>query len=561
MKTYSFINWLLFFSFPLSSLAQNVGIGTSSPNPSALLQIDAGNDMAKGLLVSGVFSLNGTIPNLGGGSRLMFYPGKGAFRAGTVNSTQWDNSNSGYHSAAMGFNTIAKGFASTAMGNETTAIGNSSTAMGAATNANGSNTLALGYQTDANGTNSLAGGESSVAGGNNSIAFGRTASAPGANSFSFGTETTASGTFSGAFGYKAIANNLYAIALGNETTAGGSNSIAIGFLTSATGNTSTTMGFKTTASGYISTALGYQTTASGEYATTLGNETMASGNNSIAMGLKTTAAGVTATALGWGTNANGASSTAMGVFTIAKAQGATSIGAYNNDEDMPTAFAGSTDRLFQIGNGSSTDVRSNAMTVLRNGNTGIGVLDPAYRLDVAGRMRIRSGGTGSASAGIWLNKNDNSGLTGFVGVDGNNDIGFYTNTSGWSLVVDDATGNVRVKGTVTANGVTLTSDERLKKDITPLQETMPLLEQLNGYQYHWKDETWDKTLQTGLLAQEVEKVLPELVKTDDKGMKSVNYIGLIPYMLEAAKEQQSVITAQQKQIEELKKLVEQLIKK
>jgi uncharacterized protein YqjF (DUF2071 family) len=84
---------------------------------------------------------------------------------------------------------------------------------------------------------------------------------------------------------------------------------------------------------------------------------------------------------------------------------------------------------------------------------------------------------------------------------------------------------------------------------------------LNGYQYHWKDASWDASLQTGLLAQEVERVMPELVKTDDKGMKSVNYIGLIPYMLEAAKEQQAVITAQQKQIEELKRLVTELLKK
>ncbi|HSR39944.1 MAG TPA: tail fiber domain-containing protein [Phnomibacter sp.] len=194
-------------------------------------------------------------------------------------------------------------------------------------------------------------------------------------------------------------------------------------------------------------------------------------------------------------------------------------------------------------------------------NVGFGVSNPAYRLDIAGRIRIRSGGTSSTSAGIWLNKIDNSGLLGFVGVDGNNDIGIYSNTSGWSFLVDDATGNVTVKGTVKANGVTLTSDERLKKDITPLDEAMPLLEKLNGYQYHWKDASWDASLQTGLLAQEVEKVLPELVKTDDKGMKSVNYLGLIPYMLEAVKEQQAVNITQQKQIEELKKLVTELLKK
>jgi uncharacterized protein YqjF (DUF2071 family) len=90
---------------------------------------------------------------------------------------------------------------------------------------------------------------------------------------------------------------------------------------------------------------------------------------------------------------------------------------------------------------------------------------------------------------------------------------------------------------------------------------MPLLEKLNGYQYHWKNEARDATLQTGLLAQEVEKALPELVKTDEKGMKSVNYIGLIPYMLEAIKMQQATNATQQMQIEELKKMVENFLKK
>jgi hypothetical protein len=79
--------------------------------------------------------------------------------------------------------------------------------------------------------------------------------------------------------------------------------------------------------------------------------------------------------------------------------------------------------------------------------------------------------------------------------------------------------------------------------------------------YHWKDKSYDASLQTGLLAQEVEKGMPELVKTDDEGMKSVNYMGLIPYMLEAMKMQQTTISTQQNQIEELQQLVEQLMKK
>jgi hypothetical protein len=340
-----------------------------------------------------------------------------------------------------------------------------------------------------------------------------------------------------------------------------------GFVTSTqwvndnSGFASMATGYNTIASGNNSSALGENSVASGQGSTAMGMHSVASGGGSTAMGIESNASGLGSAAIGNNTTASNAFSTAMGSYTVAKAIGGMSIGIWNDESDNPNTQLLPSDRIFQIGNGSANAGRSNAVTVLRSGNTGIGILDPAYRLDLAGRMRIRSGGTGSASAGIWLNKIDNSGLLGFVGVDGNNDIGIYSNTSGWSFVVDDATGNVTVKGTVKANGVTLTSDERLKKDITPLDEAMPLLEKLNGYQYHWKDASWDASLQTGLLAQEVERVMPELVKTVDKGMKSVNYIGLIPYMLEAAKEQQAVITAQQKQIEELKRLVTELLKK
>ena len=435
---------LTLFSVSAEILAQNnIGIGTSQPHSSALVHIDATATQYKGLLVTGKFEGAATVPNLGWGSRLMFYPGKAAFRAGFIVGDQWDDAKTGSYSAAFGNSTTASGQYSFATGNETIAIG------------------------------------------------------------------------------------LVSTALGSQTTASGIASTAMGNSTTASGNASTALGFLTTASGIYSTAMGYQTSASELGSTAMGYQTSASGNMSIAMGISTTA----------------------------KAFAGVSIGSFNDQLDNPVAYSPlDFDRIFQIGNGSSIFDRRNAITVLRNGKTGIGVLEPAYLLDLAGRMRIRGGGTGSTSAGIWLNKNDNSGLLGFLGVDGNNDIGIYSNTSGWSFVVDDATGNVTVKGTVKANGVTLTSDERLKKDITPLDEAMPLLEKLNGYQYHWKDASWDASLQTGLLAQEVEKVMPELVKTDDKGLKSVNYIGLIPYMLEAFK-------GQQKEIEELKKLVAELMKK
>ncbi|MCU0374433.1 MAG: tail fiber domain-containing protein [Chitinophagaceae bacterium] len=71
---------------------------------------------------------------------------------------------------------------------------------------------------------------------------------------------------------------------------------------------------------------------------------------------------------------------------------------------------------------------------------------------------------------------------------------------------------------------------------------------LHGYRYQWKDENADAEKQLGLLAQEVQKVLPELVKEGENGKLGVNYSGLIPVLLEALKAEQSRNDLQQAMI-------------
>ena len=103
------------------------------------------------------------------------------------------------------------------------------------------------------------------------------------------------------------------------------------------------------------------------------------------------------------------------------------------------------------------------------------------------------------------------------------------------------TGNATLAGTLTQN-----SDFRLKKDITKISNSLQNLQAINGYNYHWKNPDADQSLQLGLIAQELQKVYPELVKTDEKGTLSVNYSGLIPVLVEAIKEQQTQIDALKK---------------
>ncbi|ACT94556.1 hypothetical protein [Dyadobacter fermentans] len=132
-------------------------------------------------------------------------------------------------------------------------------------------------------------------------------------------------------------------------------------------------------------------------------------------------------ALGSYTLALGEASAAIGNGTVAKASGALSVGAFNDNTDNPVPDASGiapTDRIFQVGNGAGPQNPSNALTVLRNGNVGIGngVLAPSLPLEVSGRIKIQHSGT--STAGIHLNNSSNN-AGGFMGMITDEKVGFY----------------------------------------------------------------------------------------------------------------------------------------
>ena len=94
-------------------------------------------------------------------------------------------------------------------------------------------------------------------------------------------------------------------------------------------------------------------------------------------------------------------------------------------------------------------------------------------------------------------------------------------------------GNGTMSGSIAMN-----SDARLKREVTPLEDGLNSITALQGINYKWNDvKPHDmESLQTGLIAQEVEKIIPELVTENSEGYKSVNYIGLIQHLIEAIKE-------------------------
>jgi Chaperone of endosialidase/Secretion system C-terminal sorting domain len=106
-----------------------------------------------------------------------------------------------------------------------------------------------------------------------------------------------------------------------------------------------------------------------------------------------------------------------------------------------------------------------------------------------------------------------------------------------------------VNGLVNSVGNTLTSDRRFKQDIKPIQNAMDLVRRLQGTTYQFKQAEFKERNfpggnQYGFIAQDVEKVMPEIASENSDGYYAVNYTMLIPVLTEAIKEQDKTIAEQ-----------------
>jgi hypothetical protein len=133
-------------------------------------------------------------------------------------------------------------------------------------------------------------------------------------------------------------------------------------------------------------------------------------------------------------------------------------------------------------------------------------------------------------------------VTGKLNVTENTTTGTLNVTGiGEAMIVDH---NARVKGAltvkeaVTADAFEHHSDERLKEDITPITGAIAKVQAIDGVYFKYKGK---EDQRVGFIAQNVEKVLPEVVSTDSDGMKSVDYSSLVPLLVQAIKEQQVMI--------------------
>ena len=101
----------------------------------------------------------------------------------------------------------------------------------------------------------------------------------------------------------------------------------------------------------------------------------------------------------------------------------------------------------------------------------------------------------------------------------------------------------RSTGTLNSTDYNTFSDLILKENIKPIENSLEILKQINPVQFNWKDS--GKT-SFGIIAQEIEAILPNLVDTNENGLKTVSYLQLIAFLIDAIKKQQE-------QIDELRK--------
>jgi len=521
-----------------------------------------------GLVSTGSIDVGAIAPS-GGGTRMVWNPRKAAFRAGSVTGTQWDDVNVGYNSIAFGIGTIASGDYSTAFGTFTTASGVVSTAFGSGTTATAFASTAFGRFTTASGDYSTSFGRSNAAIGDNSTAFGNLNNAQGNYSTTFGRNNTA-----GSYG---------------ETV------IGIGATTYTPSNNGATQ---------------FRTANATDRLFVIGNAIDANNNGQVEVAERSDAMVVLKNGnIGFGTSTparrlhvsngnSGATSNANSAFVLESdgsvyqhflSPSTTEKGIYFGAEtgsirggliyNSVSALEG-----IQFRTGGNT----NRMTLTSAGDLGIGITAPAEKLHVSGpagltAVRIaNTSGTGSTSNvaldffrrtninADWRIYNVGAFLTIANSLDDLETINnLYQFQASRFMPMNDATqnlgqGTLRWNTLFASNGTINTSDVRAKKNIQNLNYGLNALMQLRPVSFEWKKEDGTGT-KLGLIAQELQEVIPEVVRDwdwdeDELGNRhkvtapllGVYYSDLIPVLVKAAQEQQTIIENQQEEINQLK---------
>jgi len=259
--------------------------------------------------------------------------------------------------------------------------------------------------------------------------------------------------------------------------------------------------------------------------------------------------------------------------------GAGILTSWNTDVDLGLVA----DSLTNVNDGTSDHV---IWLSASSGNVGIGTTSPDTPLSIIGNGGVYPIGITQNQVGLdatmELTTTDSLGdqATRLLirGNTDNADIEFYTGKRGSetkTMHIEGSNGNIGigttspsqkldVNGNAIADSWLTHSSQKWKQDITPLDNTLDKVTQIQGVTYQWRadefpDMSFDETAtQIGFIAEELEMIYPELVYTTDNGDKSIDYSKLTPILLEAIKEQQNSIEEQQDMINTQQDILEQL---
>jgi hypothetical protein len=260
-------------------------------------------------------------------------------------------------------------------------------------------------------------------------------------------------------------------------------------------------------------------------------------------------------------NANGNAIQNASNIGIGTSSPATSLHIENGNVPSSWNPSATTHPSIYVFNNNTTSTNANAMITVRTNSTTGG--NPFYALDVFGKygysMGLDNANTQFVINSSWdfnlaaANKQIIMNRTGLLRVIVPNSGGGYVNDfpSGWGggFATYDITA-----GGIYYNVLTQRSDRRLKKQIKPIaSHDVQRLFALNPVSYYWKNRKTESRLQYGLIAQEVEKVFPEMVSTatDSLQTKSVNYQALHALSLKALQQLNEKVNKQEQIIQAL----------
>ena len=234
---------------------------------------------------------------------------------------------------------------------------------------------------------------------------------------------------------------------------------------------------------------------------------------------------------------------------------------HDGDDDTNITFGTNTITL-QTGGSSEITVDT---TGVRLGDTGNGYFQPVS--GNYGSIQIDGGAHGGyegySIGGRAVFMHDNASATGIYN-DVNNHWLFYGGHSGSSYMYYNGAYKINTSSTgVTVTGdLNSTSDIRYKKNIKPIDNALEKVQSLKGVTFDWDNDAFKETEQTkkpefteratGVIAQDVEKVLPEAVRENEDGFKNVAYGNMVGLLIQAIKEQQTQIDELKAEVAELK---------